>query len=406
MALVSGLNPNIRLVPPPQAERDDSPVDVIVTESGGDVPVFDDKGAVVRINHGDGEVTVSLDGKPIEDAEKKKPSGWFSNLADDIDHAELQRIADDILRGVEDDQRSRQEWLDDRSKGLRLLGLKIEVPGQAGADADGAPVEGQSRVRHPLLLEAVLRFQAQARSELLPTDGPVKIRNDDNNATVNEDAVANALEDDANHYLTVTASEYYPDTDRMLLMLGFGGMTFKKGYFCPLRNRPVLESVDAEDLIVNNSATDLKNAIRITHRSIVPKNVIRRLQLVGEYRDVDLHTPDPIKSNEVDRQKAQTEGVQKGDYYRPEDRPREIYECYCYLNIKGYEHKWDGKESGLEIPYRVTIDLSSKQVLSLVRNYDKPKEKSDLPEARIPIVPYTYVPGFGFYGIGLLHILR
>ena len=109
----------------------------------------------------------------------------------------------------------------------------------------------------------------------------------------------------------------------------------------------------------------------------------------------------------MEEQKDSQQGVQRGQFNRPEDRPREIHECYCFLNIKGYEHKWKGKESGLEIPYRVTIDVSSKQILSIIRNYDKPKkgERETLPEARIPFAKYTYVPGFGFYDIGLLHIL-
>ena len=141
--------------------------------------------------------------------------------------------------------------------------------------------EGMSKVRHPLLLEACLRFQANARSELLPTDGPVKVRNDNNNAQLEDDQLCNALENDLNHYLTATATEYYPDTDRMLLMLGFGGSSFKKVYFCPLRNRPVSESVDANDLIVNNAATDLRNAKRITHRSFMRPSTVKRLQILG-----------------------------------------------------------------------------------------------------------------------------
>lgn len=402
MQLTPGLNPNIRLNEPEDESRH-SPVDIIVTESeGGDVPEFDDNGAIVKIRHGDGSVTVSLDGKPIDEAKLNKGHKWFSNLAEDLDEGELNRISGDLLRGIKEDEDSRTEWLEARANGIKLMGLQVEVPGQQGA-ADGAPVEGMSKVRHPLLQEAVIRFASVARSELLPTDGPIKIRNDDNNAGVQEDQMANALEADANHYLTVTASEYYPDTDRMLIMLGFGGTSFKKGYFCVLRNRPVLESVDARDLIVNNSATDLKNAIRITHRSEVPKNVVRRLQLLGEYRDIDLHDAKQPKPNAVDEQKAAQQGIQKGDFARPEDRPREIYECYCFLDILGYEHKWKGKESGLEIPYRVTIDVSSEKILSIVRNYDE--ETKELPEARIPFVKYTYVPGFGFYDIGLLHIL-
>lgn len=402
MQLSSGLNPNIRLSGPDD-EPKRSPVDIIVTESeGGDVPEFDDNGAIVKIKHADGSVTVSLDGKPINEDRVNRKTGWFDNLAEDIDEGELNRIAEDLMRGIDEDERSRTEWLEARANGLKLMGLQVEVPGQQGA-ADGAPVEGMSKVRHPLLQEAVLRGASVARSELLPTDGPVKIRNDDNTGSPQEDQMANALEQDSNHYLTVTASEYYPDTDRMLLMLFFGGTAFKKGYYCVIRNRPVIESVDAADLIVNNQATDLKNAIRITHRSIVPQNVIRRLQLLGEYRDITLHDPLQVKMNAVDEQKAAQQGIQKGDFARPEDRSREIYECYCNLDVIGYEHKWKGKVSGLEIPYRVVIDVSSRKILSVVRNYDE--ETKQLPEARIPFVKYTYVPGFGFYDIGLVHIL-
>ena len=139
---------------------------------------------------------------------------------------ELNRISADLMRGIDDDLLSRKDWIENRAQGVKLLGLKIELPSLQGA-TDGAPVEGMSKVRHPLLLEAVLRFQANCRSELLPTDGPVKIRNDDNTATLEEDQIANALERDLNHYLTSTASEYYPDTDRMLLMLGFGGSVYR-----------------------------------------------------------------------------------------------------------------------------------------------------------------------------------
>lgn len=356
---------------------------------------------VLRIEHEDGSVTVSLDGSSLVDAPDKKPTGWFDNLVDDVDQGTLGVIADDLLRGIEDDIESRKEWIEARAQGLKLLGLKIEIPGIAGG-ADGAPVEGMSRVRHPLLLEAVLRFQANARSELLPTDGPVKIRDDNNNSNLEEDQLANALELDLNHYLTTTAAEYYPDTDRMLLMLGFGGTSFKKVYFCPLRGRPVSESVDADDLIVNNAATDLKNAKRITHRSMMRASTVRRLQILGVYRDIDLPLPKDPDLDAQQREERSVQGISAGAY-RPEDRDREIYECYCELDLPGFEHKYKGKISGLEVPYRVTIDLSSREILSIVRNYDE--DDAELPEARTNFVKYTFVPGLGFYDIGLLHIL-
>jgi len=402
MPLTPGLVPNIRQPAPMQPDQPD-PAEVIVeaADEGGDLPQFSDDGAILKIEHGDGSITVSLDGRPIEESKKDRRHGWFDNLVDDIDELELNRISSELLRGVEDDLKSRQEWIEDRAQGIKLLGLKIEIPGLQGA-SDGAPVEGMSKVRHPLLLEAVLRFQANARSELLPTDGPVKIRDDDNNGNLQEDQLANALERDLNHFLTSVASEYYPDTDRMLLMLGFGGTAFKKGYFCPLRNRPVIESVDADDLIVNNAATDLRNATRITHRSFMKPSTVKRLQILGVYRDIDLHDAHAPKLDAVQREKNAQQGIMQ-EGMRPEDRDREIYEIYCELDIRGFEHRWKGKPSGLEIPYRVTIDLSSKEILSIVRNYDE--DDKELPEARVNFIKYTFVPGMGFYDIGLLHIL-
>ncbi len=374
---------------------------VEVAEDAPDQGMTDAKGNILSIEHGDGSVTVSIDGSPLESAASRGPRGWFDNLVDDIETVELSRIADDLVRSIEADIDSRKDWVEDRANGVRLLGLKLDIPGLGGS-ADGAPVEGISRVRHPLLLEAVLRFQANARAELLPTDGPIKIRNDDNNSTAADDRMADALERDLNHYLTVTASEYYPDTDRMLLMLGFGGTQFKKVYYCPLRNRPVSETVDANDLIVNNTATDLANAKRITHRVHMKPSTVKRLQILGVYQDISLSTPSASKTNSLDLEKKEVEGISI-DAHRPEDRDREIYECYCELDILGFEHKHKGKQSGLEIPYRVTIDVSSKNILSITRNYDK--DQSELPEAKETFVKYTFIPGFGFYDIGLLHIL-
>jgi hypothetical protein len=399
---MAGLNPNIRLVPEPQEEMDLDDIVVVNADEGGSNEELDEAGNVLRIQHANGDVTVSIDGGPISRADDDGlPAGWYDNLAEDVDDLELSRISDDLLRGIENDIQTRSDWIEDRAQGLKLLGLKIEIPGVQGA-SDGAPVEGMSKVRHPLLLEAVLRFQANARSELLPTDGPVKIRDDSNNSGAKLDELANALEKDMNHYLTVTASEYYPDTDRMLFMVGFGGDGFKKVYFCPLRNRPVSESIDAEDLIVNNAATDLESAKRITHRIMMRPSVVKRMQIIGAYRDIPLYEPSEPKLNAAQEEKNAQQGV-SNTVMNHEDRDREIYECYCELDIKGFEHMWKGKPSGLEVPYRVTIDVSSRQILSIVRNYKE--EDEELPTARRVFVKYPFVPGLGFYDIGLLHIL-
>ena len=402
MPMTPGLGLNLRQDGPEEDQLPESDVMVEVVEDAPDNVNTDEDGNILRIEHPDGSITVSLDGKPINDKESKKDrTSWFRNLVDEIDEADLSRISGDLLKGIDDDLQSRKDWIEDRAQGIKLLGLKIEIPGLQGA-SDGAPIEGMSKVRHPLLLEAVLRFQANARSELLPTDGPVKIRNDSTRATLQQDQLANALEQDMNHYLTSIATEYYPDTDRMLLMLGFGGTSFKKVYFCPLRNRPVSESVDADDLIVNNAATDLSNAKRITHRSYMRPSTVKRLQILGVYRDIPLSAPGFISLDSVQREKASQQGIDASSF-NPEDRDREIYECYCELNIRGFEHTWKGKDTGLEIPYRVTVDVSSKEILSIVRNYDEATE--ELPEARQNFVKYTFVPGMGFYDIGLLHIL-
>ena len=404
MAVVPGLSSMIRLDQPEHEEHIDAgDVDVSIDE-GSPNQKMDDKGKILEIEHPDGSITISLDGKGISDegpSDAQQAKKWFRNLVDDIDDGTLTMISEELMRGIRDDLSSRQEWVEERAQGIKLLGLKIEIPGLQGT-ADGAPVEGMSKVRHPLLLEACLRFQANSRSELLPTDGPVKIRNDSNGATLDQDELGNALERDLNHYLTSTASEYYPDTDRMLLMLGFGGTAFKKVYYCPLRNRPVSESVDADDLIVNNAATDLRNARRVTHRVRMRPSTVKRLQILGVYRDIELSTPKDADLDATQRMKKEVEGITLSSM-NPDDRDREIYECYCELDIPGFEHKYKGKESGLEIPYRVTLDVTTKEILSIVRNYDE--DDSELPESRQNFVKYTFVPGMGFYDIGLLHIL-
>ena len=161
--------------------------------------------------------------------------------------------------------------------------------------------------------------------------------------------------------------------------------------------------MDADDLIVNNAATDLRNAKRITHRSYMRPSIVKRLQILGVYKDIDLSTARLPTLDSVQKEKNLQQGIALSASGNPDDRDREIYEIYCELDIKGFEHKYKGKVSGLEIPYRVTIDTSSKQVLSIVRNYDE--DDLDLPEARINFVKYSFVPGLGFYDIGLLHIL-
>jgi len=381
---------------------DSIPVSVQI-DDGEDVPEFDTKGAILSIRHGDGTVTVSMDGRPISEAPAANDDEeWYGNLVDRIGASELSAIVDDLLRGIDEDIESRRDWIEDRAQGIKLLGLKIETPNLASA-ADGAPVEGMSKVRHPLLLEAVLRFQANARSEFLPTDGPVKIRNDSMEPDLASDQLATLLERELNHYLTAVATEYYPDTDRMLFMAGFGGDGFKKVYQCPLRNRAVSESVDADDLIVNQSATDLSNAQRVTHRTFLKPSTVKRLQILGVYADVPLSDPVMSSPDALQAEEKAQQGLKPDSMRNPRDQEREIYEVYCELDIQGFEHRHKGKVSGLAIPYVVTIDKSSRQALSVVRNFADNGDK--LPTARKRFVKWPFVPGIGFYAIGLLNIL-
>lgn len=418
--------------------------------------------------------TETADGALIIDfaPQRKEPSNKFdANLAEEMEDADLHRIASDLLEGIERDNQSRQEWLNTHDEGIKLLGLVIEDE-NGDADQSSAPLEGMSTARHPLLLEAVLLFQAQARGELLPAAGPVKVRDDrpnkpdapppipgmghnggpplDNPFAVSpgvvspppglgapggtaapaagplpapppqpsavpglpmpqpgddekddRDELADALEKDFNHYLTTTAAEYYPDTDRMLFGVGFGGQGVKKVYNCPLRRRPVSESIAMEDFIVSNAMTDLSNCSRITHRIKMRPSVLKRMQLLGVYRDVEIGTPTQSTTpNQVEQAKAAVAGVDPAPQ-DPRDADHELYECYCELDLDEYAPpRFKGK--GLALPYRVTIEKDSQKVLEVRRNW---RESDTECMAREFFVEFSYDKAFGFYGIGLLHIL-
>lgn len=373
----------------------------VPNDAGMDIKL---EGGALSVPTEDGGVTIDFDPPATERARRAK---FYDNLAEDLGEAELGLIANELLEAIEADEQSRADWLDTVSKGLDLLGLKLEDP-------KSAPVEGQSRVKHPILLEAVLRFQANARGELLPATGPVKIRNDfpaspdipiPADQTVHQtDEMATALETDFNHYLTAVAKEYVPDTDRMLFQVGFSGAGVKKVYNCPIRRRPVAETINPSDFIVHNSATDLSNAGRITHRILMRPATIKRMQIVGAYRDIPLSMHSFPDLNEVDQKIAEIDGINpQPTLWKPEDISQEILECYCELDIPGYEHKDEkGKVTGLRVPYKVTLHKEGRQILEIRRNYD---EDDPLCMPREYFVFYSFVPGLGFWPIGLLHIL-
>jgi hypothetical protein len=356
------------------------------------------KSPYVKVELPDGSVTISFGG--LQKPEGDEDSDFHENIAMHLDNSSLGQVSSELVRLIEQDNESRQELLQQYVMGLDLLGTKIETPRSNASDGSTA-VEGQATVRHPLLLESIVRFQANARGELLPSGGPVKIRNDGLSSS-NADMQAEALEADFNHYLTVTASEYYPDTERMFFALGFGGTAFKKVYYCPIRRRPVSEFVSIPEIIVSNAETTISTAQRITHVIKMSPSTLKRLQLVGMYRDVQLSSAQPPKNNVVNDKLEQLMGVIPRNLSNTDNQPREIYECYCELDLPGYEHEDDEGPTGLQLPYRVTIDKTSAEILEIRRWW---KEDDEQCLRRQVFVDYIFVPGFGFYGLGLLHLV-
>ena len=409
-APVSGVPHNLRADDYGQPEAAN---DTIVVDVNGDVEGVSEKDKVLEVELPDGSIKVYLgnrtDDDPLDSTKHNE------NLALKLDQSALGMLADELLTDIDADEMSRAEWQERAAELIVLLGLRVDKDRN---DSDTG-VEGMSSVRHPLLLEACIRFQANARSELLPSDGPVKIRNDETvgnqpapighnggppleNDQGDEMTLADALEKDMNHYLTVVATEYYPDTDRMLFNVGLIGDGFKKIYHCPVRRRPVSESVPATDLIVSNNATDLSNASRITHRIKMRKSMIKRMQLVGQYRDVALGDPGYLDQTPTERERDDQQGITATQPLRPEQADRLIYESLCEIIVPGDEHKEKGKATGLASPYKVTIDKASREILDIRRNW---RENDDLRMPKRMYVQFPYIPALGFYSIGLGMIL-
>lgn len=371
---------------------------VVVDEDGNPA---DEGTSSTRTDDGTIEITLP-DGSVVIDLSPRmdrafRQTGHDENLADKIDLAELGRISGDLWNGITADDQSRQQWLEQRARGIELLGLKIDDP--KSDIASGAPLEGMSTVRDPILLEGCVRFMSNASAELLPAQGPVKVRNDGPGTNAIDDQ-AESLEKDMNAYLTTTASDYYPDTKRMLFMVGFGGQAFKKVYHSPIKNRPVSEYVDAKDMIVNNAAVDLSSASRYTHVVRMKPSDMKRMQLLGVYRNVSLSPTQP-DIDAVQRKIDTVQGIQPSNS-RPEDADYELWECYCELDIAGFEHTEKGKPTGLPLPYRVTIDKNSQQILEIRRDWTKGDPEY---ARRKTFAEYYYIKALGFYGIGLLHML-
>lgn len=355
----------------------------------------------VQITHEDGSMTIDPTGSTLWQQDDDEDGSHEENLALKIDPTELNRIANDELEGIEADKQDRSQWEQIRAKCLELVGLKLEDPkGDVSRSAMGMAT---SVVRDPTLLQAVKFFQANAFGELCPSAGPVKVKiatGDEGEATQD---LAQALQDDLNYYLTTTASEYYPDMYYMLWWTGLTSGTFKKVYMCPLRQRPVSEFVDGTKLIVPSNATDLKNATRVTHEVEMDRSTMRAMQLASVYVEELLMDPLQPQINAVDAKRATIDG-KAAIPQRIEDQKYTLYECYCKLDIKGFEHKKDGKPTGLPLPYRITIDYTSRKILEIRRNWDEEDSDKIYLPPQIPFVLFPFSTGLSrIYGSGLGH---
>ena len=328
----------------------------------------------------------------IEERVEMAPVSFDSNLADYIDDAELGRVSSDLVSDIEEDMSSRKEWEDTYKRGIDLLGMEY--------DERTEPFEGATGVVHPLLSESVTQFQAQAYREMLPSGGPVRTQIV-GAETPEMVAQAERVSDYMNYMLTYEMEEYDPETDQMLFYLPIVGSTFKKVYFDPLLQRAVSKFVHAEDVVVPYGATDLLTSPRITHIIHMDSNEIRKMQLAGFYRDVDLPSSSGggVDYSEVQESIDEAQGVQMaGPSYE-----MTIYEVHTSLNLEGFEDMdSEGEPSGLKLPYIVTILEATGEVLSIRRNYS---QNDMLMRRQQYFVHYKFLPGLGFYGFGLTHMI-
>ena len=334
------------------------------------------------------EVEVEDPDAEEEEVEDEEESDFNDNLAEDLDEGVLTELAGDLLGEFDEDISSRKDWIQTYVDGLELLGMKV--------DDRTEPWPGACGVHHPLLAEAVVKFQAETMSETFPARGPVRTQVIGKETTEKKDAAAR-VQEDMNYQLTDVMVEYRPEHERMLWGLGLSGNAFKKVYYDPSLGRQVAMYVTAEDVVVPYGASSLEVAERVTHVMRKTPNELKKLQASGFYREVDL--PDPVNSMDAVEQKI---SEQLGFRADTDDRYK-LLEMHVDLVIEDDDYR-DKEENKLEIalPYVVTIDKETETVLSIRRNWN-PDDKKKL--KRNHFVHYSYVPGFGFYAFGLIHLI-
>ena len=335
------------------------------------------------------EVRIGIDGMMIE-LEKGEPRAedFNANLAEFMSEGDLQSLAGDLIGNYEQDLASRKDWLDTYIKGLKILGIRYEERTE--------PWPGACGVFHPLLMESAVKFQSETIMETFPAMGPVKTKIIGKETQEKRDS-AIRVTDDMNYQLTEVMKEYRPEHERLLLSLALAGNAFKKVYFDPSLNRQTAVYIPAEDIIVPYGAANLETADRVTHRMRKTKNELRKLQYAGFYRDVDLGEPMRVM-DEVEKQKAEDQG-----FSASMDDRFQLLEMHVNLDLPGYpDVDKDNNETGIALPYVVTIEKGTGTILAIRRNW---REENALKEKRQHFVHYGYIPGFGFYYFGLIHLI-
>jgi len=333
-------------------------------------------------------VRIGIDGMEILIEPEESAEDFNANLAEYIGDQELQSIAGELLGEFDEDVNSRRDWIQTYVDGLELLGLKIEERSE--------PWEGACGVYHPMLSEALVKFQSETMMSTFPASGPVRTKII-GKETTDKKSAAERVQSDMNYQLTDVMKEYRPEHERMLWGLGLSGNAFKKVYYDPSFERQVSIFVPAEDIVVPYGASNLESAPRVTHVMRKTENDLRRLQVAGFYRDIELGAPDNIL-DEVEKKIAEKLGFRA----TADDRYK-ILEMHVDLDLAGFEHKdKDGNPTGIALPYVVTIEKSTSAVLSIRRNWN---EDDKTHAKRQHFVHYGYVPGFGFYYFGLIHLI-
>jgi hypothetical protein len=377
---------------PPIVDSGISPEDMMPTEASVEVPVDDQiemfpNGAEV-IPDGDGGAIIEALGEMMsEGPEEDIPHN--ANLAEYLDDGYLGEISSDLRASYEEDLESRSEWEETYTKGLDQLGVRYEERSQ--------PFEGASGVTHPLIAESVTQFQAQAYKELLPSGGPVKTQIVGLQDQEREDQ-ATRVKDFMNYQIMEVMEEFDPDMDQLLFYLPLSGSTFKKVYFDEAKQRAVAKFIPAQDLVVPYAASDLQTASRVTHVLRMDANEVRKMQIAGFYRDVELGKYDEDE-NEVRQKVDELQGTSR----TYTDEIYTILEMHVDLDLEGFEDMApDGEPTGIAIPYIVTIDEGSGEVLAIRRNF---AEGAGLAKKTQYFVHYKFMPGLGFYGFGLIHMI-